>query len=364
MKKKDIKWSNLYFDNLDKQSLIKCFNSKDISGFSSSVKIFENMLKKKFNSKYAIACNSGTAALQVAMIAAKKYLNKKTIKIAVPTWSYIAPANAADSIGILKLFDSEKKTGNIDYKKVKSVDVICAVDFAGVPADYKKIKSLKKFIISDAAESLGSRYYNKQISAFADITTTSFQAAKIITTGEGGMIFTNNSKLFKICKLIINQGYGPKGYAFHDHVEKGFNYRLSGIQAALGISQFRKLDFFIKKRDIIKRIYDANLKHLVKILDYPKEFKSNNYSYLIFLEDEKKRDKLLKFLTNHKVQVKLWKPIHLYKPYYIKFKKESFKIAENIFKTHLRLPINNKISPLDAYHVCNVIKLAKKKKIF
>ena len=147
----------------------------------------------------------------------------------------------------------KKKTGNIDYKKVKDVDVICAVDFAGVPADYKKLKSLKKFIISDAAESLGSKYHNKQISHFADITTTSFQTAKIITTGEGGMIFTNNLNIYKICKLIVNQGYGPKGYAYHDHVEKGFNYRLSGLQAALGISQFKKLNFFLKKEKQLKK---------------------------------------------------------------------------------------------------------------
>ena len=144
----------------------------------------------------------------------KKYLKKRNIKIGVPTWSYIAPANAADSVGVLKLFDAEEKTGNIDYKNIKNVDVICAVDFAGVPADYKNLKKHKKFIISDAAESFGSKYYNKEISNFADITTTSFQAAKIITTGEGGMIFTNNSKLNKICKLIINQGYGSKGYAY------------------------------------------------------------------------------------------------------------------------------------------------------
>ena len=364
MKKKDIKWSNLYFDNLDKQSLLRCFHSKDISGFSNMVKVFENKLKKKFNSKYAIACNSGTAALQVAMIAAKKYLNKRTIKIAVPTWSYIAPANAADSVGVLKLFDSEKKTGNIDYKKIKNVDVICAVDFAGIPSDYKKIKLHKKFIISDAAESLGSKYYNKNISSFADITTTSFQAAKIITTGEGGMIFTNNPRLNKICKLIINQGYGPKGYAYHDHIEKGFNYRLSGIQAALGISQFKKLDFFLKKRNIISKIYDDNLKSLVKLFDCPKEFKSNNYSYLIFLQNEKKRNNLLKFLTEKKIQVKLWKPIHLYKPYLAKFKNKKFQVAENIFKTHLRLPINNKITPGEALYICKMIKLAKKKKIF
>ena len=320
------------------------------------------MLKKKFNSKYAIACNSGTAALQVAMIV-KKILKKDKIKIGVPTWSYIAPANAADSVGILKLFDSEKKTGNIDYKKVKDVDVICAVDFAGVPADYKKLKSLKKFIISDAAESLGSKYHNKQISHFADITTTSFQTAKIITTGEGGMIFTNNLNIYKICKLIVNQGYGPKGYAYHDHVEKGFNYRLSGLQAALGISQFKKLNFFLKKREAIKKVYDKNLKYIVKLQNHPKEFKSNNYSYLVFLKSEKSRNQLLNFLKKNKVQAKLWKPIHLYKPYFSKFKNISFKVAEDIFKTHLRLPINNKITHQEALYVCKMIKLAKKKKI-
>ena len=363
MKKKNIKWSNLYLDNLDKESLLMSFKSNDISGFSPFVKIFEDKVKKKFNSKYAVACSRGTAALQVAMIAAKKFLKKKKIKIGVPTWSYIAPANAADSIGILKLFDSEKQTGNIDYKKIKNVDVICAVDFAGVPANYKKLKLHKKFIISDAAESLGSKYYNKQITNFADITTTSFQSAKIITTGEGGMIFTNNLKIYKICKLIVNQGYGPKGYAYHDHIEKGFNYRLSGIQAAIGISQFKKLDFFLRKRNIIKKIYDENLKSLVELSSYSKEYQSNNYSYLIFLKNKFNRDNLLAFLKKNNIEAKLWKPIHLYKPYLAKFKSMSFRVAEEIFKTHLRLPINNKITSQDALYVCKIIKLAKNKKI-
>ena len=142
-----------------------------------------------------------------AFIALKRYLGKE-LKIAVPTWTYIAPVNAADLVGECVLVDSNLENHNMSTKLPDDIDVICPVDMAGVPADYDSFKKYDLPIVSDGAESLGALYKNIKVGKLADITTTSFQSAKIINIGEGGMIFTDNKDLAKICKDLINQGYG------------------------------------------------------------------------------------------------------------------------------------------------------------
>ena len=360
MRKKDIKWSNLYLDNEDRKSLIQSFDNKDISGFSNLVKEFEEETKSFTECKYAIACSNGTAALWVAFEAIRIIKNKK-LKIAVPTWSYIAPANAADYVGSLLLCDSEYKSHNIDPDKInKEADVICAVDMAGVPSNYKSLKKLNKIIISDAAESLGSKYEDLKIGSNALVTTTSFHTSKIITTGEGGMIFTNNKKINNICRLLINQGYGSGGYEKHDHIAKGLNFRMTGMQAAIGLSQIKKLPYLLEKRSENAELYNRNLKDFIELHDFNDNCKSSFYSYLILLKNKSQRNELIKFLTKKKVQTKLWKPIHLYKPY-LNHQKKNFKVSEDIYNRHLRLPLNNLTSKADINYVSNLIKSFLKK---
>ena len=355
MKKKDIKWSNLYLDKSDKNSLIKCFDSKDISGFSKLITKFEEEVIKFTENKYAIACSNGTVALWVAFEAIR-IIKKKKIKIAVPTWSYIAPANAADYVGKLVLCDSDYKSHNIDPKKIKKdVDVICAVDMAGAPSNYNLLKKLNKIIVSDAAESIGSEYDGLKIGSNSLITTTSFHTSKIITAGEGGMIFTNNKKISEICRLLINQGYGSGGYEKHDHVAKGLNFRMTGLQAAIGLSQIKKLPFLLKKRKKNAELYTKNLKDFVEMHEFYLNSNSSYYSYLILLKNKSQRDKLMKYLIKNKVQVKLWKPIHLYKPYK-KHQKNLFNISEDIFKRHLRLPLNNLTTKNEINYPSRLIK--------
>ena len=288
----------------------------------------------------------------------KKKFKFKKIKIAVPTWSYIAPANAADYVGKLELIDSNLDTHNINFKSkaLNNCDVICAVDMAGVPSHYKELKKFNKIIVSDAAESYGSSYFGKDIGSNSLITTTSFQVSKVITTGEGGMIFTNDKSLYEICKLIVNQGYGKGGYSNHDHVEKGFNFRLTGLQAALGLSQLNKLKRNLKVRKKICAIYNKELKEVVNLHKIPTKFNTSFYSYVILLKNKDQRDKLKNFLKKKGIETKLWKPIHLYKPYF-KFSKKKFKNAELIYNRHLRLPVNNLMRENQAKFVCRSIKI-------
>ena len=352
-----VKWSGINIGKEELKAIKSCLKKKDISGFSPLIKKFENEALKYTSNKYAVACSNGTVALIAAFLAIKNYYNKKKLKIAVPSWSYIAPANAADFMGELSLIDSDRDTHNINYKdpKLKKSDIICAVDMAGVPSNYKNLKKFKKIIVSDAAESFGSIYNaTKKIGSDALITTTSFQVSKIITTGEGGMIFTSNKKIYNICKLIINQGYGKGGYNLHDHVYKGFNFRITGIQAALGIEQLKKIKKFLNKRKKIFNIYNTRLNKVLEPHKIPFDSKSSYYSYVCLLKNNKQRNLLKKYLKEKKIETKLWKPIHLYKPY-IKFKKNNFKNCNHIYNHHLRLPINNLTTEKEAHYVCDRI---------
>ncbi len=335
-----VKWLDIKFTNDEINALKEALNLGDISGFSPIVDEFESLCREVTGSDYSLACCNGTVALIVSFMAFKRYLDKE-ITIAVPTWTYIAPVNAADFVGKVVLVDSDLKSHNMNADLPDGLDLICPVDMAGVPANYKEFKKYNLPIVADAAESLGAFYDGKSVGKIADITTTSFQSAKIVITGEGGMIFTDNKDLAKICKDIINQGYGPKGYAEHSHVAKGYNFRLSALQAAIGCVQIKKLNTNLKKRREIAKIYDQiNGKYVEKHL-IPENCKSNYYSYLIMLPSRIIRDKLKSYLFEEGITTKLWSPVHEHPPYN---NFNGFPNADYIYNHHLRLPIHNEMT--------------------
>jgi|APSaa5957512535_1039671.scaffolds.fasta_scaffold23888_4 dTDP-4-amino-4,6-dideoxygalactose transaminase len=346
-----VNWLNIKYTGEEIDALKKALKYGDISGFSPVVEEFESICSEFTGSKYALACCNGTAALIVSFMALERYYDKK-LTIAVPTWTYIAPVNAADLVGNLVLVDSDLKSHNMSSELPDGIDVICPVDMAGVPADYQEFKKYNLPIISDAAESFGSTYNGQLVGTLADITTTSFQSAKIINTGEGGMIFTDNKDLAKICKDIINQGYGPKGYAEHSHIAKGYNFRLSALQAAIGCVQMTKLEENLEKRRKVAEIYDQiNSNHIEKH-QIPGNCKTNNYSYLIMLPSKKVRDALKSYLHSQDITTKLFSPVHKHQPY------ENFKglpNADYIYDHHLRLPIHNEMTEDMATYVAEKI---------
>ena len=347
-----VKWLNIKFGKEEVDSIQRALNYGDISGFSPIVEEFENKCRDYVGAKYAVACSNGTVALITAFIAMKRYLGKD-IKIAVPTWTYIAPVNAASLVGKEVLVDSDLKSHNLSNNLPKNIDVLCPVDMAGVPADYDSFNKTGLPIIADAAESLGALYNNKKVGTLADITTTSFQSAKIIVTGEGGMIFSDNPKLVKHCKDIINQGYGPKGYAEHSHVAKGYNFRMSALNAAVGLVQIDKIDKNLSKRKKTAEIYDMIENDFVQMHQIPLNVNPNYYSYLIMLKSKEVRDDLKKYLASKNIETKLWSPVHFHEPY--QNFSNSFPNADYIFDHHLRLPIHNEITEEEASYVLKVI---------
>jgi perosamine synthetase len=236
---------------------------------------FEKAVAKKVGAKFAIAFNSGTAALHSAYFAAGIKENDEVI---VPALTFAATANAVLYLGAKPIFaDSDIETGNIstadaEKKITKKTKVIVAVDYGGRPADLRTLRSLAKkhklVFIEDGAQSLGAEYRGKPVGTQADMTMFSFHPVKSITTGEGGIIVTDNEKYAHALRLFRSHGISKDAKTFsrknhgawyQEMQALGFNYRMPEMSAVLGESQLKRLDSFIKKRRTAARRYDKLL---------------------------------------------------------------------------------------------------------
>lgn len=348
-----VKWLSCSLQEEDIREVNAVLRSGDFSGFSSKIGEFEQLARAETGARHAIAVANGTCALMAAFLAYRRYLGRE-LTIAVPTWTYIAPVNCADLFGRVRLIDSERRTHNLATGLPEGIDLIAPVDMAGLPADYDALRKYGLPIVADAAESLGATYHGRKVGVLADISITSFHSSKVITTGEGGMIFTENDDLAKICRDLINQGYGPAGYDEHHHVAKGFNFRMTGLQAALGCSQIKRLPRLLRERKEKAARYDRILSDRVERHFIPEGVTSSYYSYVILLPSKPIRDALREFLRSRGIETKLWTPVHRHPPYQ---GAGSFPVAEYIHEHHLRLPIHNDMTAEEITYVAeNVLE--------
>jgi len=253
-------------------SVNKALKAGWISSEGPEVKKFEKNFSKYIGHKYAVAVSSGTAALEIAI----KSLNlKKGDEIIIPNFTIISNALAAIKQDLkIKLIDCGKFDWNMDISQIKKniskkTKAIIATHIYNFPLRIdllKKICKKKKiFIIEDAAEVLGQKLNKKLCGSYGDISTFSFYANKQITTGEGGMITTNNKKLYEKSSSLRNLSFGKKDRFNHDDI--GWNYRMTNIQASLGISQLKRINQIVRT------------KHKIG-LEYYKRLKSNSNLYI------------------------------------------------------------------------------------
>ncbi len=263
-KAKFIPVSKPYVSSNNIKSINKVIKKGWISSDGPEVEIFEKNFSKKVNRKFSIAVSNGTAALEIAI---KALGIKKNDEVIIPNFTIISNA-----ISVIKqnakpvLIDCDPKTWNINIddiekkinKKTKALMVTHIYSFSN---DMDKIiKICKKnniFLIEDAAEVIGLKYKNRPCGSFGDISTFSFYANKQITTGEGGMISTNNQIFYKRCKSLRNLCFGLKNRFNHDDI--GWNYRMTNIQAALGISQLKDIETIVRKKMFIGMYYYKKL---------------------------------------------------------------------------------------------------------
>ncbi len=347
---------------------------KDFITQGPKINEFERNFAKYVGAKYAVACATGTAALHIAC----QSLNlKQNGNLLTSPITFVASANCAQFIGADNHF-SDIDLDNYCISpyslekvlKKKHIDIVVAVHMSGHSADMERINILKKKynfkIIEDACHALGGSYKNKRIGScfYSDISTFSFHPVKPITTGEGGMVTTNDKKIYNNLLKFRTHGihknkqdfynkdmaYDENGNInqwYYEMSDLGYNYRITDIQSALGNSQLKKIDKFIKARRKIAKAYDFGfLKN--KFIKTPKVNKNVKHAYHLytllidFKRIKKSRNEIMKKLKDLNIGTQvLYIPVHL-QPYYLKkynFKKGDFPNSEIYYESCLSIPI-------------------------
>ena len=329
---------------------------------------FEKKLSNYVGAKHAVACNSATSALHIGCLALG--LSQGDLMWTSPV-SFVASANCGLYCGAtLDFVDINPNTFNICPAKLEEKleeakkhnclpKILVLVHLAGSPSDLKKIYSLtKKYnikLIEDASHAIGAKYDNQSIGncSFSDITFFSFHPVKIITSGEGGMALTNNDSLAKKMKLLRTHGITKDqkemsqidGPWYYEQIDLGFNYRMTDIHAALGISQCNRIESYVARRNEIANFYNEALSSLpLKTPKIQKNAYSSFHLYIIRLELENishSHKEVFTKLREHGIGVNLhYIPIHL-QPYYknLGFQEGDFPNAESFYNEAISLPI-------------------------
>jgi UDP-4-amino-4,6-dideoxy-N-acetyl-beta-L-altrosamine transaminase len=341
------------------------------------VKEFEEAIAEYVGAKYAVAVSNGTAALHAACFAAGIGEGDEVI---VSSMTFAASSNCVLYCGGKPVFvDIDPKTYNIDTKMIernitKNTKAIIPVDFTGQSVHMDLIRSVADkynlIIIEDAAHALGSEYRGKKVGSIADMTEFSFHPVKPITTGEGGVVVTNNEKLYEKLKLFRTHGITrdknilskDEGAWYYEQLELGYNYRITDIQCALGLSQLSKIDDFIKKRREIVQKYNKAFKEIDEILTpYEADYSNSGWHiYVIRLDLHKlncTRKEIFEALRAENIGVNVhYLPVYLH-PYYKKlgYKQGLCPEAEKLYESMITLPLFPGMDCNDVEDVINAV---------
>lgn len=381
-----MKLSTPHIDNEDYNYVKKVIKSSWISTSSSYVNRFEKKISKISGTKYAVATNSGTSAIHLALMAMGVNENCEVI---VPSITFIATANPIlylkakpiiidvdekynlkieDVLKFIKEKTVFKNNVTINKKTKKILKVIMVAHMWGRPCDFLKIKKVCKkrniYILEDAAEALGSyiksqnskKYYH--CGSIGDVGCLSFNANKIITTGSGGALITNNKNIFKKSEYLASQAKDDSFNYIHN--ECGYNYKMNGLNAGLGLSQISKLSNKITKRKNIYKRYNYNFKShsKIRILDLTDVSKINYWINVVYFEKlgHQNVEKLSIFLKKKNIETRrVWRPLNLQR-HLRNFETFNIKNSERLYNNSLCLPSNDTLSKKDIDKVCNCIK--------
>lgn len=375
-------YSQHSIDDDDINEVIKVLKSATITQGSKLVE-FENSVKEKLNVNHAVAVNSATSALHLACIA----LNlSKGDYLWTSSISFVASSNCGLYCGAkVDFVDINPKTGLISIKalkrklefaaiKNKLPKVLIPVHLAGSSCDMESIKELSKEygfkIIEDASHAIGGKYKDNYVGScqYSDISVLSFHPVKIITTGEGGMVLTNNEDIHQKVKMLRGHGITSEvfeletpGPWYYEQQLLGFNYRITDIQAALGTSQLKKLDQFVQNRNKVADYYRNKLTNnkYFKLMELPQNVYSSYHLAIIRILDSspKIHRQLFEWMRENQVWVQLhyW-PIHL-QPFYKKlgFSRGYLPNSENYAESCFSIPLHVKTTKEQQDLVLNLL---------
>ena len=349
--KKIIPWSQAHFVSNEKFHLNKAFDSTWVSG-GEYVQKFESEFCKYIKSDFALSVNNGTSAIHLAYLALKL---KAGDEIIIPSFGYLAAANLALLMNLKPVFaDVDLETFCVDFSSIKKkitkkTKLIVVINTYGNVCDLKpilKLAKLKKIdVLEDSAESLGSKYYNKNSGTLADIGTFSFQATKTITTGEGGMVITKKSKEFKdLLNLYRNHGIKNKRYM---HLVPGHNFRLTNLQAAIGYTQLKNFNKILKNREKNYNLYKKLLQNIkgIKLQEFKSNVRPLVWTMAMVLDKNifGSRDSIIKKMLKKKIETRngfySTNRLKIFKKFHSKDLKNSDYLSRNV----ICLPLFNGI---------------------
>ncbi|MCC7554265.1 MAG: DegT/DnrJ/EryC1/StrS family aminotransferase [Methanobacteriaceae archaeon] len=362
---KNISIANPIIGDEEVEEVLKVLRSGMIAQ-GPKVEEFEKKFADWIGTKYAIATNSGTSALHVALLACKIGEGDEVI---TSPFTFIASGNSIVYTGAKPVFaDIDLKTYNIDPKDIENhitdkTKAIMPVHLYGQPAKMDEIKEIAKkhdlFIIEDAAQSHGAIFKNENIGTLGDMACFSFYPTKNMTTSEGGIITTNDKELYERSRMLRAHGASER----YHHDEIGYNFRMTDIAAAIGLAQLKKIDNFNSKRIENANYLSENLKDIEGITTpyLDSDLKSVYHQYTIKVKGDN-RDDWVEFLNNEGIGTGIHYPIPLYnQPIYKKLNiKGNCPNAEEAADSVISIPVHPSLSKNDLNQVIEAIKKASK----
>jgi len=375
-----MKWKiplfKIYWDQDDIESVTEIIKRGSYWATGPENKKFEERIAEYVGTRYAVAFNSGTSALHAAMIA---HGIKKGDEIIIPSFTFIATANTPLFVGAKSVFaDIEQNNLGLDpddiiNKITSKTKAIIPVHYGGLPCKIKEISEIAEdhglILIEDVAESFGAKVNGKMAGTFGASAMLSFCQNKVITTGEGGCIVTDSKEIYEKLKLIRSHGRQESNDYFSssehmDYVNLGYNFRMSNITAALGLSQLKKVEFIIMKRQENAKYLNSALKKIPYILKVPEISDTYHHVYQLYTiqVDSKLRENLIKNLARDGIMSKVYFfPVHQ-TYYYSKILgyKCNLPTTEKISKQVLSLPIYPHLTEEEMDMIVDSIKMGGK----
>lgn len=347
----------------EKDNVNDCLESSWISSKGKYIEMFEDKFSKYIDIRYAATCSNGTCALHLALMALGIGEGDEVI---VPTFTYIASVNAIRYTGATPVFvDCNESTWQLcehDVRKkiTPKTKAIMVVHLYGHPANMKQIQNIAKtrniFIVEDCAEAIGSTYDGKCVGQFGDIAAFSFFGNKTITTGEGGMVATNNEALYDRVLKLKGQGLAEYRQYWHDTI--GYNYRMTNIQAAIGCAQMDRIDQILQKKREVAECYMDEFRD--SDIRWHEECNNVTHTYWMFSVvmdiNEKQRNSMMETLRKiHGIDTRpLFYPVHTMPMYSSKY--EMHPVSEKLHRMGFNIPSYPNLTSSQIEHIAKSIK--------
>jgi len=349
--------------------VMDCLNTNWISSAGKYINLFEQSFSRKVGCDSGIACVSGTAALHLIMAALGLGPGDEVI---IPTHTMIATAYAVSYTGARPvLVDSERRTWNMDLGQVEAkvtprTKAICVVHTYGHPVDMDLVWEIARrhnlFVVEDAAEAHGALYKGRPCGSLGDAAAFSFYANKIITTGEGGMITSNNPELAETVRTLRDHAFSKERHFWHKYI--GYSFRLTNMQAAVGLAQTEQMDKFVTWRRDNAALYTSLLQDVPGLTTPVEEpwAQSVYWMYGVLVEDEFgiNRDELRRRLAAQGIETRtFFIPMHLQPIYYADYRGERYPVAEDLCRRGLYLPSASALTRREIERVVQAVKACR-----